>query len=385
MTDSVMSQQPAYRISGTGPSQPVRTQGRHRAGTKSVCKDHRHAAPGHVFMKFLFWITAFVLFWSPGAPAAYGDRQEVQALIDELVSEGLPREHLEALFASAKRQQGILDAIARPAERTLTWGEYQQLFVRDSRIEQGLLFWHQHSDWLARARSDFGIPEEIIVAIIGIETNYGRNKGQWRVLDALTTLGFDYPPRARFFRGQLKHLIMLEQEAGIDPGKVTGSYAGAMGYPQFIPSSYRSFALDYDGDGRIDLLDSTVDAIGSVANYLHAHRWVRDLPVAARVAQGDDSINGLFSSNYQPSTTLGGLSQKGVRPVPCTTPVSRFCFSLPDDTAIAPLRLTGTQGDELWLTTDNFYAITRYNHSELYAMAVYHLATALREKAHEAD
>jgi len=358
VTDSVINQPPAHR---------------------------RLPAAGRTLMGLLVCITTGLLLCSPDTRATYADRQEVQALIDELVSDGLSRERLESLFISAKRQQGILDAIARPAERTLTWGEYRQLFVRDSRIEQGLLFWRRYDAWLERAESDFGVPREIIVAIIGIETNYGHNKGQWRVLDALTTLGFDYPPRASFFRGQLKHLIMLEQEAGIDPGEVTGSYAGAMGYPQFIPSSYRSYAIDYDANGRIDLLESAIDAIGSVANYLNAHRWVRDLPVAARVNPGDRPVGELFSSNYQPGTTLGRLSEQGVRPLTCSDSVSRFCFDLPDQTPVAPLRLAGAHGDEFWLTTGNFYVITRYNHSELYAMAVYHLAMALREKAHESD
>src|SRR5690606_32301861 len=218
-----------------------------------------------------FSVTACLLGLGVAASHAtandYSSRPEGQTLIRELVAEGLDEQHVRQLLDSATRQDKILEAIAKPAERTLTWGEYRKIFVQDSRIEQGLAFWREHRDLLARAEKEYGVPAEIIIAIVGVETRYGRHKGTWRAVDALATLGFDYPPRADFFRRELKELLLLEREAGIDAGEVVGSYAGALGMPQFIPSSYRAYAVDFNGDGKIDLLNDVADVIGSVAHY----------------------------------------------------------------------------------------------------------------------
>ena len=308
----------------------------------------------------------------------YLEREEVRALIDQLVDEeGIERERLEHWLGDARRQEGILEAIASPAERTLSWGEYRALFLDEDRIRQGVSFFREHEALFRRAEEETGVPAEIILAILGVETRYGRHKGTWRVVDALATLGFDYPPRASFFRGQLRHLFLLEEEAGIDPLDVTGSYAGAIGYPQFIPSSYRAYAVDFDGSGRIDLVNSQADAIGSIANYLAEHGWQQGLPVAARARTGDGGSRRSFDRDYNPRLRLGELEQKGATALPCSDENAEFCMNLPASTRVAALELDGAQGPEYWITTRNFYVITRYNHSELYAMAVYHLSRVL--------
>lgn len=315
----------------------------------------------------------------PAAVAAdnYLERAEARQLIDQLVDEeGLDRERLEGYFRDARREERILEAIARPAERVLTWGEYQDIFLQEERVRQGVAFFNEHREIFERAERETGVPAEIILAILGVETRYGRTRGNWRVLDALVTLGFDYPPRASFFRGQLRHLFLLEEEAGIDPAEVKGSYAGAIGYPQFIPSSYRAYAVDFSGDGRIDLVNSPADAIGSIANYLAEHRWKANHPVAARARTGADA-RAHFDSDYRPDTTLGELERAGATPLPCTSEHDEFCMDLPGDTPVAALELEGKHGPEYWIITGNFYSITRYNHSELYAMAVYHLSRML--------
>jgi membrane-bound lytic murein transglycosylase B len=313
------------------------------------------------------WASAF---------ADYAAHPEAIRVADELAQEGLDRDRVLSLLAGANKQEKILELIARPAEKTLTWADYRRLFVQPDRIEQGLAFWQQHQQTLDAVETDHGVPTEMILAILGVETRYGRHKGNYRVIDALTTLGFDYPPRATFFRGQLKELFRLEQKAGIDISEVTGSYAGAMGYPQFIPTSYIHYAIDQDQDGRIDLLGNPVDAIGSIANYFKVHGWQAGQPVAARARVKGDAWRKLIQPLGKPQTTLGAAKAAGAVSVPCTE--SNFCFNnLADNTPIALIELEGEHGSEFWLTTNNFYVITRYNHSYLYAMAAHHLAQEL--------
>lgn len=326
-----------------------------------------------------FCLLLTTLLFAGNVSAEYADRDDVQAFIDELVAEGLDRDHVSTLLAGAQRQESILESIARPAERTMSWGEYQRLFIQEERIQQGEAFWREHREWFDRAEQTSGVPAEIILAIIGVETRYGRHKGNWRVIDALATLGFDYPPRAAFFREELKHLFRLEKEAGIDPMTATGSYAGAMGYPQFISSSYRAYAVDFNDDGRIDLLNSPADAIGSVANYLREHRWQKGLPVAARARIEGNDYGEMFSTDYRLRLTLAEAANQGASPLSCEDNHG-FCFDLPADTRVAALELDGANGAEFWFTTNNFYAITRYNHSHLYAMAVYQLSRKLAER-----
>jgi membrane-bound lytic murein transglycosylase B len=332
--------------------------------------------------KWMLLITLTALTVTAQTHAGYAGHPEAIKVADELAAEGLDRDRVLALLASASRQDRILELIARPAEKTLTWADYRKLFVQQDRVDQGLAFWREHAATLSAVEQEHGVPTEMILAILGVETRYGRHKGTWRVIDALATLGFDYPPRSTFFRGQLKELFRLEQKAGIDISEVTGSYAGAMGYPQFIPTSYIHYAIDQDGDQRIDLLGNPADAIGSIANYFRVHGWQKDLPVAARARVNGDAWRKLVQPLGKPQTTLGAARKAGAVSVPCKE--SRFCFdTLADDTPVALIELEGDQGAEFWLTTNNFYVITRYNHSYLYAMAAYHLSRDLSEQGGE--
>lgn len=287
---------------------------------------------------------------------------------------GFEAERVAKLLADAKRSDSILDAISRPAEKTLEWYEYRQIFLREKRIEQGVEFLYQHQEAFKRAEREYGVPAAVVAAIIGVETWYGTYKGKYRVLDALATLAFDYPPRSRFFRSELVQYLLLTREQGFDPLELTGSYAGAMGYGQFISSSYRHYAIDFDGDGVADILTNPVDAIGSVANYLSAHRWQPGKPVAEHVDASLPESSPLLTNGLKPELTVADYQQSGIVP---EADVSA------GDKARA-VRLVGENGPELWLTYHNFYVITRYNHSHLYAMAVYQLASVIEARAKQA-
>ncbi len=324
---------------------------------------------------------ALSLLLSPFARAGdYQNRSDVSAMIDEMVAEGLDRERLETLMASAERKDKILEAIARPAEKTLNWERYRKIFIQQSRIDQGVEFRQEQEATLARSEQTFGVDRDMILAILGIETRYGRTKGGYKVIDALATLGFDYPPRSKFFLGQLKELFRLEQRAHIDAATITGSYAGAMGFPQFIPSSYIHYAVDFDDDGVTDLVNNPVDAIGSVGSYFKAHKWTTGLPVAARARVSGDQYQSLINDKGKPDMTLKEAKKAGIVPVPCDETV--HCFASVKGDAdkkmnVALIELEGEKGAEFWLVTDNFYTITRYNHSVLYAMAAYQLSREL--------
>ena len=223
------------------------------------------------------------------AEDSYGTSELAQELIDELVEEeGFDRAYLQTVFEDAKRKDSILEAIARPAEKTKPWYDYRKIFVTDKRERQGIEFFAEHKETLARAERETGVPAEIIVSVIGVETYYGRITGSYRVIDALSTLAFDYPRRSPFFTKELKNYLMLTRDQGLDPLEMKGSYAGAMGYGQFMPSSYREYAIDFDGDGLIDIWGNPVDAIGSVANYFKRHGWrTGEQVIAAATAEPD--------------------------------------------------------------------------------------------------
>ena len=302
---------------------------------------------------------------------AYGTHPEARRLIDEMVeTEGFDAAELEALFAGARRKDSILEAIARPAEKTKPWHEYRKIFVTDSRANKGLDFYREYSESLQRAERQFGVPAEIITAIIGVETLYGRNKGRYRVVDALSTLAFDYEPRAPFFRSELKHYLLMTREQGLPVDELKGSYAGAMGYGQFIPSSWRNYAVDFDGDGVIDIIDNPVDAIGSVANYFKRHRWRPGLPVTARARVVDGFRTEWMNDGLKPTRSLAVLASGGIYPT----------VEMAPDTLATPIAFEGASGEEYWLGWHNFYVITRYNHSAMYAMSVYQLSKAIGER-----
>lgn len=303
----------------------------------------------------------------PAFPAAadYSQHPLAQDFVDEMVQKhGFKREDIAPMLARAERQQSILEAIARPAEKSKPWKDYRKLFVTSDRITQGVAFWRDHAAALARAERESGVPAAIIIAIIGVETRYGRNTGNYRVLDALTTLSFDYPPRAEFFRGQLVEYFVLAREQKLAPDRVLGSYAGAMGFGQFMPSSYRKYAIDFDGDGVVDIINDIDDAIGSVANYLRGHGWQRGAPIAVRAMVKEPLPDNFLPATLEPATPLRDYKAKGITSLP----------ALPDDTLAALLMLEGESGNEYWLGLNNFYVITRYNRSPLYAMAVFHLS-----------
>ena len=305
------------------------------------------------------------------AAAAYAEHPETRRFIDDLVlKEGFDRQQLLDLFAQAEYKQQIIDAISRPAERVLHWDKYQDIFLTEKRLFQGVEFIRSHRSSLAKAEAEFGVPAEIISAILGIETSYGRNTGSYRVLDSLSTLAFDYPPRARFFEGELKHMLLLAREQKVDPASLLGSYAGAMGLGQFMPSSYRRYAIDFDQDGQIDIWNNPIDAIGSVANYLHTHGWLDRQPVVMRIDDLGALTSDSFNVSLKPSMTIAEVRLAGL-------PVSA---DLKDTAEVSPMRLQGKAGNEYFLGLKNFYVITRYNHSRLYAMAVFQLSQQLAQR-----
>lgn len=311
------------------------------------------------------------------AATPYSQAPGAKQFIQQLVDKGFNADWVATQLDNAKHQESIIKAISSPAEHRLTWGQYRAIFLTQKRVKLGVAFWQQHQPAFKRAESTYGVPAAVILAVLGVETYYGRNMGDYRVLDALATLGFDYPPRADFFRKQLSQFFLLTQEANLDLRKVEGSYAGAIGYGQFIPSSYRAYAVDFNHDGTTDLVNSPVDAIGSIANYFAVHHWQADLPVASRAKVGKNSNNPFTDKNQmKPQHTLQEAKQAGVQFTHCDQyqQLSHCLSDLPDSTPVSFLHLDGSHGTEYWVTTDNFYTITRYNHSILYAMAVYQLA-----------
>lgn len=305
---------------------------------------------------------------APGVAGAYENAAQVDAFVAEMSREhGFAEAPLRAMFATVERKQAILDAISRPAERVKPWKEYRPIFITDARIAQGVAFWKQHADTLARAEREYGVPAQVIVAIIGVETFFGRNTGNWRVMDALATLGFDYPPRADFFRKELREFLLLTREQQVDPLSLKGSYAGAMGLPQFMPSSFRAYAVDFDRDGHIDIWSNPVDAIGSVASYFQRHGWVAGDPVVTRADVAGLRFAEGLTQGLEPVKSVGDLRQLGWTPQD----------AVEDNYAVTAFRLEGAHGDEFWMGLPNFYVITRYNRSVMYAMAVHQLSEAL--------
>ncbi|MBJ9977956.1 lytic murein transglycosylase B [Pseudomonas sp. S75] len=280
---------------------------------------------------------------------------------------GFASEQLMAVFHEVQRKQAILDAISRPAERVKPWKDYRPMFITDARIARGVDFWRQHEAALTRAEQQYGVPAQYIVAIIGVETFFGRNTGNYRVIDALSTLGFDYPPRADFFRKELREFLLLAREQQLDPLTLKGSYAGAMGLPQFMPSSFRNYAVDFDGDGHINIWTDPDDAIGSVASYFKRHGWVTGEPVVSRAEVDGPRVDEGLTQGIEPASTVGQLQALGWS----------SHDALRDDLPVTAFRLEGDQGPEYWMGLKNFYAITRYNRSVMYAMAVHQLSQQL--------
>lgn len=313
---------------------------------------------------------AYLMALAMSAPAM-PDRD---AFIDEMVTKHqFERSEVTAVLERAQLNQAVLDAIQRPWEAK-PWYQYHPIFLTDKRLAAGLRFWQQHADTLARAEAEFGVPAAVIVAIIGVETFYGEYKGNYPVLDALYTLGFHYPPRAKFFRSELQQYLLLTREENLDLNELQGSYAGAMGYGQFISSSYRHYAIDFDGDGVRDLLTNPVDAIGSVANYFARHGWQAEKPVAIELPAHGAHAD-LVTEGMKPVQSIAELQQRGLQLAATTSLETNqvgkvFAFEQPDSV-------------DHWLGLHNFYVITRYNHSPLYAMVVHQFSEQLARNYHD--
>ncbi len=288
-----------------------------------------------------------LMIFSFNSAADYSNHNESQKVIDELVNDhGFEESYVIEVLKYAKRRDEMLKSVAKPAEKTKTWDNYKAIFIKKKRIRDGKKFINENIKTLERAEKEFGVSKEVITAILGVETNFGSNKGSFRVIDSLTTLGFDDPRRSKFFRSELIQFFLLTRENNLDIFKIEGSYAGAMGYAQFISSSYRAYAIDYDGDGYVDLFNSVDDAIGSIANYLKVHGWKREGSIVVKTYPNN------VRKFYKPHKSL---------------------------TQFIPLTFT-ENGEELhFIGDDNFRAIARYNISDVYAMAVYYLSEEFKK------
>ena len=282
---------------------------------------------------------------------------------------GVPEDQTRTLLSDARVLDSVLEAVRRPAERK-PWYEYRKIFVTKKRIERGADFWRAHAQSLTRAADRFGVPPEIIVAIIGVESFYGVHRGRIRVLDALATLGFRYPKRSEFFLSELEAFVLLSNEERLDARRVKGSYAGAMGIAQFISSSYRHYAIDFDGDGSRDLMQSPKDAIGSIANYLSVHGWRPGAAIAVLAEVEGDAFRAVVEQGMKPHASLASIRARGVS----------FATYAAEEELGALLEFETRNGNEYWVGLTNFYVITRYNHSRLYALAVFQLAQRIRER-----
>ncbi|WP_198263164.1 lytic murein transglycosylase B [sulfur-oxidizing endosymbiont of Gigantopelta aegis] len=315
----------------------------------------------------------FLIVINSANAATLNKDPEVQQFINEMVqTHQFSKSELDKVFAQVKIKQKILDAISRPAERSKAWHEYRKIFLTKKRIKQGVKFWQDNTDIINYAEKVYGVAPEIMVAIIGVETYYGRLQGSYRVMDALSTLAFRYPKRSKFFRGELKHFLIMNREQKFDPLSRKGSYAGAMGMGQFIPSSFQSYAVDFDGDGEKDIWKNNADAIGSVANYFKRHGWKKGQPVADQLNPMKDTLltdKDRCKRSCKPKLTVAAFKQKGLTGDTAVT----------DETKAILLLLKQKNSKEYWLGYNNFYVISRYNHSTLYSMAVYQLSQAIKQ------
>lgn len=295
-------------------------------------------------------------------------RSDIAAFIAEVAHEhGFEPGPLATTLAQAESRPAILSAIAKPAEKTLTWDEYRAKFLTERRIQRGVAVQLERRAELEQAASASGVPVDVLLAIVGVETFYGENTGRHRVIDALATLAFDYPPRAPYFRGELKQFLLMAREEQLDPLAPLGSYAGAMGVPQFMPTSFRKWAVDGDADGRRDLWTDWADVFASVGNYLKVHGWRAGEPVLVQADAAGANLAGLDATKAGLGETVGSLRKRGIR----------FETSLPDDAPAQLVSLPVAFGSELRVGFTNFYAITRYNRSLMYASAVSDLADAI--------
>lgn len=317
-------------------------------------------------MKRFVLVCALFISIMSSAHAGLASRPDVKIFIDQMVkNHGFRRQELVTLFDKVSIQQSIIDAMNRPAEGK-PWYQYRPIFITEQSISNGVAYYKNNKAALDRAEKQFGVPAEIIVAIIGVETRYGKNKGSYSVLEALSTLAFDYPKRAPFFKDELEQYLILTREEKIDPLSLKGSYAGAMGTPQFMPSSYRAWAIDFAGDGKRNLWTNDVDAIGSVANYFVAHGWQKNQPVIFPAKLTNPIV--VTENISKPNTPYKVYKNKGVK----------INVALPDEELTTLLTYDNGKNLDYWLGLNNFYVITTYNKSPLYALAVYQLSEEIK-------
>lgn len=339
-------------------------------------------------MKYLF---IFFLILSNAIFANYSEHPEAQDVIETLVTEyGFDESYVAQILQTAKKQDKILQSMSSPAEFTWTWDRYRKLFLEEKRISNGKKFIRENSALFDRVENEFGVPKEIITSILGVETRYGKIMGSYRVLDSLATLGFDFPRRSKFFKTELIQLFILARENNLDINSVQGSYAGAMGYGQFISSSYRAYAIDYDGDGYADLFNSVPDAVASIANYLKKHGWKRDgaivksveLNSVSKIYKHESNLNKFIPLKFTEGIEEDYIVKEGD---------SLLSIAISHDLQLKELMalnnikeknlirsgqtiLLNKPKDLYFIGDDNFIAITKYNRSHFYAKAVYDLS-----------
>jgi len=345
---------------------------------------HAPAFPGTAFAKRrralcqagLLWLAAALpSFTAAKDTASFADEAEVATFVQDLAQrQGFSRDDLLQDFSQIRPNATVLKLIKPPTTpQQRSWERYRSRFLNDRRINGGVAFWQENSLELRKASALYGVPEEIIVAIIGVETEYGRNMGNFKVMEALATLAFHYPPRADFFRTELEQFLIMARENGMPPLSIRGSFAGAIGIPQFMPGSQRRFAVDFDGDGRVDLRNSTSDAIGSVAHFLEQHGWQAGSPVAIPAQATGEVDATLLEPGIRPTFKVAYLASKGI------LADSRVDTSGQANVTLVDLATPG-QDTEYWLGFDNFYVITRYNRSSFYAMSVFQLGEAIKAR-----
>jgi membrane-bound lytic murein transglycosylase B len=320
--------------------------------------------------KVLVFAALLALRFGP-ASAIDLKRPEVKAFVAHMsASYGFKKHALRKLLKGAQSQPAILEAMGKPAEKAKLWYEYRPIFINERRIREGTEFWIAHREALDQASIKTGVAPEYLAAILGVETYYGRLTGTYRVLDALVTLSFDYPPREKFFRDELEQFLLLTRDAHLDPKTLKGSYAGAMGAPQFMPSNYRRYAVDADANGHIDLWTDWPDVCASVGNYLKEHGWNAGEPVLTEATVPPEKAGDLDGRKLALSETVASLAAKGVS----------LDAALPSDAPAILIAADEPDGIHWRVGYNNFFVITRYNHSALYAMAVYELATAVKQR-----
>lgn len=315
-------------------------------------------------MKNILLIAAFSLFYNNLSFSHDIERDNIKIFIENMVEKhGFDEKVLSSILAQAESKESILNAISRPAEKTLTWNQYRDIFIKDERIEAGVKFWKEHSETLNLISEETGVSIEILVGIIGVETYYGRITGGYRVIDALSTLAFDYPKRSPFFTRELEEYLLIAKEEKMDPFDATGSYAGAMGSPQFMPSSYRAYAVDSDNDGKRDIWNNWSDVIGSVANYFIEHGWQRENEVIVPANYDESSSKIEIKNGLKATETVASLKYQG----------ASFTTSMDGNHPAELLKLEQENVSNYWVGMHNFFVITKYNHSIMYGLAVHQL------------